>query len=253
MELMLPGDVVVADTDDLYDDLAAILLSVAMKSVTARGVFHLALSGGATPEPFFVRMVIDARYRFLPWPKTHVWLVDERCVAPEDDRANIKLVRETLTNHVPMRSRQVHAIPVLERDPATKYESALREFVVNREVGETVPRLDFVLLGMGEDGHTASLFPHSPAVKETRRWVSANDGPTVAPPPRVTMTLPLINAARNVGILVTGPRKAATLRRVHEQLKTSGPTPEQLPITGVQLTGSDSDLTWFVDTQAAGG
>lgn len=252
MELTLPGDVVVADTDELYDDLAAVLLSVSMKSVTARGVFHLALSGGATPEPFFVRMVIDARYRFLPWPKTHVWLVDERCVPPEDEGANIKLVRETLTNHVPMRSRQVHAIPVLEHDPATKYENALREFVVHRDAGAEVPRLDFVLLGMGEDGHTASLFPHSPALKETRRWVAANDGPTVTPPPRVTMTLPLLNAARNIGVLVTGAHKAPTLRRVHEQLHSSGPAPQELPITGIRPTGTDSNLTWFVDTAAAG-
>lgn len=250
MPLDLPGDVIVADADQLYDDLAAILLSVSMKSVTARGVFHLALSGGATPEPFFVRMVIDARYRFLPWPRTHVWLVDERCVPPDDDRANIKLVRETLTDHVPMRKRQVHAIPVTECDPATKYESALREFVVGGDAVEPVPRLDFVLLGMGEDGHTASLFPHSPAVKESRRWVVANDGPTVTPPPRVTMTLPLINAARNVGILVTGSHKAPTLRRVHEQLKHSGPAPDELPITAVRPTGEDSDLTWFLDTAA---
>jgi 6-phosphogluconolactonase len=241
----------VADADELYDDLAAVLLSAAMKSVAARGVFHLALSGGSTPEPFFVRMVIDARYRFLPWARTHVWQVDERCVPPDDPQANIKLIRETLTDHVPMPSRQVHAMPVMQRDPATKYESALREFLLQHGPDEPIPRLDFVLLGMGEDGHTASLFPHSPAVNEARRWVVANEGPTVAPPPRVTMTLPLISAARNIAVLVTGLRKAATVRRVHDHLQAAGPVPEELPITGVR-PAHDTDMTWFIDTGAAG-
>ncbi len=260
MELQLTGDVHVArSTDDLYDDLAAVLSRAATQAVRQRGIFHLALSGGSTPEPFYVRLVIDPQYRFLPWQQTHVWLVDERRVADSDDRANIKLIRESLTDHVPMRKRQVHAMPALADDPAVLYESDLREWAIGATsaAGSAAPdaappRLDFVLLGMGDDGHTASLFPHSPALDVVDRWVSVNAGPHVTPPDRVTMTFPLLNAAREVAVLVTGSKKAATIERVRRQLADHGPDPRALPITGVDPTPHGGELSWFFDPAAVG-
>jgi 6-phosphogluconolactonase/glucosamine-6-phosphate isomerase/deaminase len=103
---------------------------------------------------------------------------------------------------------------------------------------------------MGDDGHTASLFPSSPALREASRWIAVNAGPSVTPPDRVTMTYPLLNAARYVAVLVTGEKKARTIARVDEQFREKGPDPERLPITGVDPT--DGDLMWYLDAAAAG-
>jgi 6-phosphogluconolactonase len=258
MELQLTGDVHVGrSADELYDDLASILARAAMQAVQQRGIFHLALSGGSTPEPFYVRLVIDPQYRFLPWSQTHVWLVDERRVPEDDERANIRMIRESLTDHLPMRNRQVHAMPVLADDPATLYESDLREWAIGGDAADGLrqggpPRLDFVLLGMGDDGHTASLFPHSPALDVADRWVTVNAGPHVTPPDRVTMTFPMVNAAREAAVLVTGAKKAATIHRVCRQLADHGPDPRTLPITGIDPSPQGGELTWFLDPEAAG-
>ena len=246
---------VAASADKLYDDLAMALLGVASDAVGQRDVFHLALSGGSTPEPFYMRLVTDPRFRALPWERTHLWVVDERRVPETDDLSNYKMISETLADHVPMRRRQRHPMPVMLDDPAGAYEQELREvFGLSGAgadgAGGKPPRLDFVLLGMGEDGHTASLFPHSPALRVRDRWVAVNEGPGVTPPARVTMTYPLINAARNVAVLVTGEKKADTLRRVG---RLGGADASELPIGAVD---PDSEwggfLTWYLDPQAAG-
>ena len=109
--------------------------------------------------------------------------------------------------------------------------------------------MDFVLLGMGGDCHTASLFPNSDAIGVSDRWIVVNDGPNVTPPPRVTMTYPLLNAARRLAVLCVGSKKTKALRRVAEQMK-AGPDPINVPITGIQPT--DGELTWYLDAEAAG-
>lgn len=241
----LVGDVQIRRTADrLYDDLAGVLAAAATEAVGERGAFHVALSGGTTPEPFYMRLIIDPRYRYIPWQQTHAWIVDERRVPADDPRSNLAMIRESLLGHVPMRRRQVHAMPVLADDPAAEYEAELR-----RHLPEG--RLDFVLLGMGTDAHTASLFPRSPAQAEDERWVAINAGPNVTPPDRVTMTYPLLNAAREVAVLITGAAKAPALRRVTDQLRDRGPDPANLPITGIDPT--DGEITWYVDAEAVQG
>lgn len=249
--LTLSGNIHIALTaDKLYDDLACAMLGAAEQAVEESKVFHLALSGGLTPERFYMRLVTDPRFRALPWKQTHIWLADERCVPESDERSNIRMIRETLMDHVPTPKRCVHAIPVLAQDPATAYEDELRQALAGQEVSNGLPVLDFVLLGMGEDGHTASLFPHSPALTETNKWIMLNDGPAVALPPRVTMTYPLLNAARQVAVLVTGSRKKETLQRVDQQLQETGPDVKNLPITGIDPSDPNGVLTWFLDTEA---
>lgn len=246
--LELTGPVHVAATaDELYDDLAREVMSAGVQSVDSRGVFHLALSGGSTPEPFYQRLVTDARYRMIPWRHTHVWIVDERRVPVEDERSNFRMLREVLIDHVPVPKRQVHEVPVDVADPATAYESELRSEI---PADPDLPRLDFVLLGMGGDTHTASLFPGSPALTADG-LIANNEVPPGTNPdvPRVTMTFVLLNAARMVAVLVTGSGKAAALGRVHQQLAT-GPDPTALPITGVQP--SPGSLVWYLDAAAAG-
>lgn len=248
MALELTGTVHIApSSDELYDDLANILLLRASDAVKERGVFHLALSGGSTPEKFYVRLVIDPRFRVFPWKQCQIWIVDERRVSEDDDKSNFRMIRKTLLDHVPIRKRFIHAIPTLAEDPAGEYEQELRDVFVSPA---GVPQLDFVLLGMGEDTHTASLFPRSPALAVRNHLMANNDGAFVTPPPRITMTFPLINAAHEAAVLVTGAKKAATLRRVAAHLKVSGPAPHSMPITGVNPV--NGQLTWFLDPDAAG-
>ena len=114
------------------------------------------------------------------------------------------------------------------------------------------PSLDFVLLGMGDDAHTASLFPGSPAIDERTRWVAVNDGPEVTPPDRVTMTFPLLNAARRLAVLVVGEKKAATIARIEAAWRDGSADVNELPITGVRPTAGQEALTWYLDAAACG-
>lgn len=241
----LPGSVVVRSTvDELIDAAASDLMSQAVACVRTFGDFHLALSGGSTPEPLYQRLMYDPVYRSLPWKRTHLWIVDERRVPPEDDRSNFKMIRETLVEHADIPQEQVHPIDALAPDADLQYEHALREHLEWREKGHD--RLDCVLLGMGADGHTASLFPRSPALVSAPpgRLVLLNEGPAVTPPDRVTMTLEMINASRFVAILVTGEPKRATVARV-----VAGADPvAELPILGVRPLAGEQ--RWYLDTAA---
>ncbi|MFW6060786.1 MAG: 6-phosphogluconolactonase, partial [Phycisphaeraceae bacterium] len=143
----LTGDVHVReDREELFDDLAQVLMAAAHRAVEERGAFHLALSGGSTPERFYMRLVIDPRFREIPWRDTHVWLVDERRVPLDDELSNFRMIRESLIDHVPLRRRQIHPMPVSDDNPAAAYERELRDVF---EQPRDVPQLDFVLLGMG--------------------------------------------------------------------------------------------------------
>ncbi len=249
--LGLPGQTHVApDTDSLFDELGVAFTAAAIEADRERGAFHIALSGGTTPWPFYQRLLIDPRFRKVCWERTHIWIVDERRVPDDDDLNNFKGLRGSLLGNISTPASQVHPMPVMHDDPAGEYESQLREaFGTGNTPGAGAPRIDFVLLGNGGDCHTASLIPNSDAIGVSDRWIVVNDGPTVTPPPRVTMTYPLLNAARRLAVLCVGSKKTEALRRVAEQMKT-GPDPINVPITGIQPT--DGELTWYLDAEAAG-
>ncbi len=236
--------IIIPDTDLLIDTLCSELVRIAFDAARSRGEFHIALSGGSTPEPLYRRLVIDPRYRFLPWEMAHVWLVDERCVPPDDSDSNYRMIRESVLDHVEIPSDQVHPMPVLQRGGQLAYEKEMQQTLGPEG------RFDFVLLGMGSDGHTASLFPSTEALHEDRHWVLFNGGPTVAPPrPRMTLTFPALNAARVVAVLVLGEGKFPTLQRV----SLSPNDLERLPITGVDPVHDDGELMWYIDGSAAVG
>lgn len=238
------------DKAQLHDDLAQTLIAAAFHAIEERGIFHLALSGGSTPEPFYMNLVIDPRWRGIPWQKTHLWLVDERCVPDSDDRSNWKMIRETLADHVPLKNRQMHPMPVMQADAGSAYERELREVILGQAHSDALPMLDFVLLGMGDDGHTASLFPDSPALQERVKLVTHNEGPTVKPPIRLTMTYPLLKVAKSIALLVTGNGKAPMLQTIARHLQEHGPDARKYPVTGLPI---DSDqVTWFLDAAATG-
>lgn len=251
--LTLRGVVHVKDSlDALYDALGQLTLSQALNAVEQRGVFHLALSGGSTPERFYMHLASDPRFRGIPWPQTHLWVVDERRVPEDDNRNNFRMIRESLADHVPMRKRFIHPMPVMEDDPAGAYEASIREafdLPADADPATVVPAMDLVLLGMGGDCHTASLFPHSPAQAIDNRWIVVNAGETVTPPDRLTMTYPLINAARHIAVLVTGEGKRDALQQVDAAIQSGGDIAD-VPIAGIEPT--TGVMSWHLDRAAAG-
>ena len=246
----LPGGVnVAADEEDAQERLGRDLLAVAKEAVRKRGIFHLALSGGGTPMPLYRRLMIDPLFREMPWSKTHLWIVDERRAPFDSDTNNFKHIHELIIEHCDIPGANVHPMPVEDDDAADLYEAELRECLMlggGSDEGDR-GRLDFVLLGMGPDGHTASLFPHSPALLVEDRWVVDNDAPSVVPPPRVTMTYPLLNDARSIAFYVLGAKKAEMIARI----SSGGDGFETLPCKGIRpLRG---EMIWYVDRAACGG
>lgn len=242
----LEGRVVMeASTNDLLDKLAGDLMAWAMQRVAKVGRFHLALSGGKTPEPLYLRLMIDPRFRRWPWKSTHLWQADERGVAPDVAQSNFHLIREWIVNNVPIPPEQVHPMQALKPDGDRLYEDLLQQ-----QVGDG--RLDAILLGLGEDGHTASLFPRSPALRQSTRWVAFNDGAAVAgPKPRLTLTYPMINAARRIYVLVTGRAKRPILRRLLRRVRGAAQV-GRLPILGVKPVHDDAQMSWYLDGEATG-
>lgn len=241
----LPGEVIVkTSVEDLIDLLAAELVAQAKLCVRQFGTFYLALSGGSTPIPLYERLMYDPNCRSLPWEHTHIWIVDERCVPFDDERSNYRMINETLGIHSGIPPEQLHSIGVKSSDADAVYEAKLRKVLSQREAGED--RLDFVLLGMGTDGHTASLFPGHDAINERIKLFRKIEYDSVDPPQRITMTLPLINAAREIAVLVTGESKAPMIERIvsgHDSM-------DELPIKGVIPT--NGRLKWYLDTGACG-
>jgi 6-phosphogluconolactonase len=238
-----------ADLDALSRAAADELAEIARGAAAERGVCHIALSGGSTPRRLF-QLIARRGAAALPWRQLALWWGDERTVPPDHADSNYRMAREALIDPAAafgLGASQVHRIAAELADPAAAAAAYERELVA--ALGAP-PRFDLVLLGMGPDGHTASLFPHSPALGETARWVVAN--PVTSPlvhgtTTRITLTAPAINAARRVRFLVGGADKAASLAQV-----LTGPRdPTRYPS---QLVAPESgDLVWLVDEAAASG
>jgi len=245
----LRGTVVVrADPEALFAELEQHLRDVAIAACEQRGVFHLALSGGGTPRPFYERLARSTAD--FPWSATHLWLVDERSVPLDDERSNWRGIRQALADRVSCPRAQLHPVPVDAVDPAGEYEAEIvRTFA--RTTGVLPPRFDLALLGMGADAHTASLFPGSRALAVRDRSVTANDGPGVVPPPRVTLTFAALERVRELVVLVTGREKSAALARVATALARGDVDASALPIAAVDPSPHGGALTWYLDAAAA--
>ena len=228
---------------DVAREAADRITGVAEESIALGDRFTFVLSGGSTPKLLYEMLAREPHKSRIDWTRTELFFADERCVPPDHADSNYRMVRETLLSKVPIPGDNVYRIHC-EDDPAVgakDYGLMLKE-----KFADGGP--DLILLGMGEDGHTASLFPNTPALDETKHRAVANHvaRATTGDSWRVTMTAPFINRARNVMILVTGANKAA---RVSEALE--GPRePRRLP---VQLIAPESGrLTWLLDAAAAG-
>lgn len=220
-------------TNYFIDDAVEIILDSALEAIDERGIFRFGLCGGNTPRPVFAEL---AKHRAdLPWNKVQITFGDERCVPPDHDESNYKMAKRTLLDPLQIPDGNVFRIrgEIGPEAAALEYEQKLSQAAAR--FGEPRYAHDLLLLGLGEDGHTASLFPGSPALDETERNVIPAIGPK-PPPRRITMTFPLINAARHVCFLVNDPAK----RKIVDEV-TSGAS--RLPAARVRP--ESGRLTWL--------
>jgi 6-phosphogluconolactonase len=220
---------------------AQLFVKAAQNAVASAGRFAVVLSGGHTPELTYRLLGQEPCRGRVNWQETHVFWGDERCVPRDDARNNAAMAFETLLDHVPIPRSHVHPIAT-EKSPehaADHYEKLLREFF-----RDLPARFDLVFLGLGDNGHTASLFPHTPILDEQDRWVKevylAEQHMY-----RVSLTAPIINQAATVAFLVSGRNKSRVLR----QVLLEPPRPQELPAQLIHPT--DGDVVWLVDEDAA--
>src|ERR1017187_4915874 len=237
---------VLANATDLFHAAAEEFFRAARTAIGGQGRFTVALSGGSTPKALY--SLLAANYADFAWNRIFLFFGDERHVPPNDPDSNYRMVNESLLAKIAIPAENVFRVKAENPDAAaaaSDYEAQLRRFFELRpedRPGE-FPRFDLILLGMGPDGHTASLFPDSPALDEQARLVVAN---WVAKfnPPRITFTFPVLNRAAEVMFLASGADKADMLHQVLEG-KNTPPLPSQ------RVQPSDGRLLWMLDEAAA--
>jgi len=226
-------------TDELARAVADALVEKASQTLQQRSHFSLALAGGNTPRLLYRLLSNEYRQR-VDWSRVHLFWSDERYVPHDHPASNFRMARETLIDPLNLLPENVHPMPTDAANPedaARRYEQELRVLF------EEIPRLDLVLLGMGADGHTASLFPGTAALRERKRWVAVGEAPT-EPRVRLTLTLPVLNAARAVSFLITGAEKAEAVRRI---------LVEHAPLPAALVLPEEGELVWWLDKEAASG
>ena len=238
---------VVATIDELSHVAAEAIVWRAADAIRERGRFIIALSGGSTPKSLFQLLATPAFASRIDWQQVHVCWGDERCVPPDDARSNYRMACEAMLDHVPIPEPNVHRIrgedtPVVA---AVAYEAELRNlFNMSERHDDDFASFDLILLGLGADGHTASLFLHGAALHEQSRWVTAEFSESVSMW-RITLTLPLINASRHVLFLVAGADKADVVQQIIATPTHAGllPAARVAPTRGI--------LHWIIDGAAA--
>jgi 6-phosphogluconolactonase len=237
-----PNLQIFADASEVARAAALHFIEIAQESINARGRFSVALAGGSTPKRIYELLASDELNARLDWSKVYIFFGDERCVPPDDAESNYRMANEALLARVALPEQNIHRMRG-EGDAvanARLYEDELRAFFD----GEDWPHFDLVMLGMGDDGHTASLFPDTRALDVHTAWVTANwveKFDTF----RVTLTAAAINHARNVLFIVTGAGKAARL----EEVLHGAREPHRLPSQLIQPQAGA--LRWFLDEAAA--
>jgi 6-phosphogluconolactonase len=228
---------ILADKDTLVDRAKELVLQRLHQAIAERGQASLALAGGSTPKPLYEALAQVA----FPWPQLQIFFGDERYVPPEHPDSNQRMARQAWLDQVDIPAHQIHAMPTAAQNPqrdAQTYENELAR-VFQLTAGE-FPRLDVVLLGLGDDGHTASLFPYTAALQVCDRLVTVGDREGQ---PRLTLTIPLLNQARCVLFLVAGASKQGALTQIFDP----STDPQAYPARFIQPQG---DLIWLLDAAA---
>src|SRR5271155_2687644 len=221
------------------------VLADMQEAVKLRGRFAIALSGGHTPSKMYALWAQNDKYRTeTPWDRLYIFWGDERYVPADDPLSNYRMTRETLLSHVPIPAANIHAVPTTLPTPeqaAAAYDQELRKFF-----GSAAPAFDVTLLGLGPEGHTASLFPDSPALDEKTRWV-VPVRVAATPPNRLTFTLPVLNASRHTYFLVAGESKRPILAALRAE-----PDSRPSAYPAGRIRPADGRVLWFLDQAAAG-
>lgn len=229
----------------IFDDLmqlshatAQLISDAAKESISEKGNFSLVLSGGETPMTTYELLTGNEFRSLIDWERVRIFFTDERYVPHTDKRSNFRMVRETLLHHVPLHPQNIFPIST---DATSKKDALKYEAVLKKNFPHTFPQFDLVLLGLGEDGHTASLFPHTSVLHEQSRWVKRvylEEEKSY----RITLTPPPINAARQKAFLVSGKKKSGAVYQVLKGKRNPDEWPAQL-IRG--------NITWMLDREAA--
>lgn len=238
------------DLGSLSRAAAESLVALAHRAVAERGRFAVALAGGTTPRLLYALLANKYREQ-IPWPQVHLFWGDERCVPPDHSESNFAMVSQSLISKVPVPPENIHRIPAEVAPPekaAEAYEQTLRECFHPLVREGSFFSFDVALLGVGADGHTASLFPGDPILEERERWVAAVLAPPSSPPRRrITLTLPVINRANHVFFLVSGAGKRAAVRSILD-------TPEKaIKLYPAAMVRPRQQVVWFIDETTSSG
>ncbi len=198
------------------------------------GAFRVALSGGSTPRALYARLAQEPFRSVVPWSRVEIFFGDERCVPADHSDSNFRMADEALLRHVPLEPSRIHRVRTEfpPEEAARRYADEIRG-----------PHFDWIFLGLGLDGHTASLFPGSPAIGEKTKLVTSAETPETKLP-RVTVTVPVINAAAKILFVVAGAEKSEILRRVLEE-----PATRELPAS--LIASQEGEILWLLDAAAA--
>jgi 6-phosphogluconolactonase len=228
--------------DELNHSVADLFVRTARDAIKARGRFSVALSGGSSPRGAYELLATSQSSEHVPWENVHVFWGDERCVPIDDPHSNAGNALKVFLDKVPIPPYQVHPMynGQTPAEAAAEYEVILQRYFENNP-----PRFDLIFLGLGENGHTASLFPNQPALNEKKRWVMAVNIPDQEMKERLTLTVPIINLGRNVAFILFGEKKAETLKNVIEGPRSPDLLPAQL------IAPEDGQLQFLVDQPAA--
>ena len=229
------------DLEALSEGAAELLTELAARSTDEGRSFSVALSGGETPRRTYELLASSPHRGRIEWATIHVFWGDERCVPSDHPASNARMARESLLDHVPIPGENVHLV---QGAAPPSEASLLYERTLRRHFAGDTPRFDLVFLGMGEDGHTASLFPDAAVLDERRRLAVDVRAPGNGLP-RITLTLPVFNSARNVCFLIAGEHKARTLATVLEGPRRRASLPAQ------RVAPERGELRWYVDRAAA--
>ncbi|OZI20194.1 6-phosphogluconolactonase [Bordetella genomosp. 9] len=230
----------------IFENTASLVAHLAdwltARIAACEGRFALALSGGSTPKPLYELLAQPERASRIDWSRVHLFWGDERFVPYDDPQSNYRMTRLAMIDHVPIPPDNVHPVPAdgTPESAAARYADTLREYYGSAKLEAGRPLFDVNLLGIGDDGHTASLFPGAPQVEDTRDWTVAVVG--VKPEPRISLTLPALDSAAAVVFLAAGDKKrtAVSRARAHDPGVPSGRVRPQ------------GELLWYLDRDAAG-
>ncbi|GHO83062.1 6-phosphogluconolactonase [Dictyobacter formicarum] len=233
-----------SDVEQLSRAAADYIVRVAREAIAARGLFTLALSGGSTPKKLYSLLATESYRSQIDWSKVEIFWSDERCVPPDDPESNYRMANEVMLSKLPIPAEHIHSMPADQADRDAASVAYTQE--MKRTFGtDDVPQFDLIQLGMGPEGHTASLFPHQPSLREQQRLVMPVSVPK-PPPDRLTFTPRLINAASHILFLATGAEKDEAVGAVLEGPYQSDEYPAQI------VHPTHGEVTWMLDTAAAG-